>query len=76
MQMGEDGAVGRGGGVDGFGYASPRPGWICRRHLPLGNEKLDGKEGIPLVTPLGTTLVETETQCKFFFSMSPPFAGQ
>jgi len=23
-------------GVDGFGYASPRPGWICRRHLLLG----------------------------------------
>lgn len=66
----ESGGRGRGGGegegVDGFGYASPRPGWICRRHLPLGNEKLDGKEGIPLVTPLGTTLVETETQCKFF----------
>lgn len=22
-----------GGRKVGFGYASPRPGWICRRHL-------------------------------------------
>jgi len=35
-RVGAGGEITGGEGVDGFGYASPRPGWICRRHLLLG----------------------------------------
>lgn len=72
------GGEGTGGRTDGFGYASPRLGWICRRHLlpgMVGN--LVEKRGDPVGAPLGTTFGETEPRCKFLFSPSfSPSAGQ
>lgn len=46
-----NGGEGRKGWSDGFGYASPRPGWICRRHLLSGMRDSVEKRGFPLVPP-------------------------
>lgn len=74
-----------GGRADGFGYASPRPGWICRRHLLPGRreegEKVRnslGKEGIRrhYLPPLEQLWKRPKRDVNFFAVSYSPSKGQ